>query len=186
MLAFIETLDHPENVGVNPELAHETMAGLNFTHHVAQAMDAGKLFHIDLNGQKPGRFDQDLRFGQEDIKGAFYLVKLLEENNYTGPRHFDAHALRSSDADDVLEFAKGCMRTYLILKERAQQFAEDKEIQEILHYLNSGKSTFADGYSADAASELKNRNFDVAQLTSRSLPYEKLDQLVTELLLGVR
>jgi xylose isomerase len=186
MLAFIETLDHPENVGVNPELAHETMAGLNFTHHVAQAMDADKLFHIDLNGQKPGRFDQDLRFGQEDIKGAFYLVKLLEDNNYNGPRHFDAHALRSSDAGDVLEFAKGCMRTYLILKEKVRQFAEDQEIQGILRELNSGKSTFANGYSTDAASELKNRDFDVAQLTSRSLPYEKLDQLVTELLLGVR
>jgi xylose isomerase len=149
-------------------------------------MDAGKLFHIDLNGQKPGRFDQDLRFGQEDIKGAFYLVKLLEENNYNGPRHFDAHALRSSDADDVLEFAKGCMRTYLILKEKARQFAEDREIQAILQELNSDKSTFAGGYSADTAQELKERDFDLSKLMNRSLPYEKLDQLATELLLGVR
>lgn len=109
MLGFIETLDHPENVGVNPEYAHETMAGLNFVHHVAQAIDAGKLFHIDLNGQKPGRFDQDLRFGQEDQKTNFFLVKLLEDNNYQGSRHFDAHALRTSNAEDVYEFAKGCM-----------------------------------------------------------------------------
>jgi xylose isomerase len=187
MLAFIETLDHPENVGVNPELAHETMAGLNFTHHVAQAMDAGKLFHIDLNGQKPGRFDQDLRFGQEDIKGAFHLVKLLEDNNYNGPRHFDAHALRSSDTEDALEFAKGCMRTYLVLKEKARQFAGDKDIQEILQQLQGDKSTFAaSGYSAEFATDLKNLDFDVPKLASRSLPYEKLDQLVTELLLGVR
>jgi xylose isomerase len=186
MLAFIETLDHPENVGVNPEVAHETMANLNFTHHVAQAMDAGKLFHIDLNGQKPSRFDQDLRFGQEDIKGAFYLVKLLEENHYDGPRHFDAHALRSSDANDVREFARGCMRIYLMLKEKARQFAEDQEIQEILQELSGDKSTFAEGYSAAAAQELKERNFDLPKIMNRSLPYEKLDQLVTELLLGVR
>ena len=119
MLAFIETLDEPENVGVNPEFAHETMAGLNFVHHVAQAIDAGKLFHIDLNGQKPGRFDQDLRFGPEDQKGNFFLVKLLEDIDYDGTRHFDAHAFRTSDVDDVYEFAKGCMRTYLILKEKA-------------------------------------------------------------------
>jgi xylose isomerase len=95
-LAFIETLDHPENVGVNPEYAHDTIAGLNFVHNIAQALDAGKLFHIDLNGQKPGRFDQDLRFGQEDQKANFFLVKLLEDNNYQGMRHFDAHALRTS------------------------------------------------------------------------------------------
>jgi len=186
MLAFIETLDHPENVGVNPEVAHETMANLNFSHHVAQAMDAGKLFHIDLNGQKPSRFDQDLRFGQEDVKGAFYLVKLLEENHYGGSRHFDAHALRTSDPDDVREFARGCMRTYLILKEKVRQFAEDKEIQEIVAELQGGKSTFAAGYSAKLAMQLKATAFDLPSMFVRSLPYEKLDQLVTELLLGVR
>ncbi len=187
MLAFIETLDRPENVGVNPEFAHETMAGLNFVHHVAQAMDAGKLFHIDLNGQKPGRFDQDLRFGSEDQKGNFYLIKLLEDNNYSGPRHFDAHAYRTSNADDVKEFAKGCMRTYLILKEKARQFNEDKEIQAIVQELNSGgASAFAGGYSKEKSDELKNKDFDAAALTDRSLPYEKLDQLVVELLMGVR
>ncbi len=186
-LAFIETLDHPENVGVNPEFAHDTMAGLNFAHNVAQALDAGKLFHVDLNGQKPGRFDQDLRFGQEDQKTNFFLVKLLEDNNYQGPKHFDAHALRTSDADDVWEFAKGCMRTYLILKEKVQQFNADEEIQGIIQKLNGdGDSPAAGTFSADAAAQLKAQEFDVEALVSRSLPYEKLDQLTVEVLLGVR
>jgi xylose isomerase len=187
MLGFIETLDKPENVGVNPEYAHETMAGLNFVHHVAQAMDAGKLFHIDLNGQKPGRFDQDLRFGQEDQKTNFFLVKLLEDNHYSGPKHFDAHALRTSDADDVWQFAKGCMRTYLILKEKVARFHADEEIQAILKELNSGNaSTAGREYSRHQAQQLKEETFDVETLTNRSLSYEKLDQLVVELLLGVR
>jgi len=186
-LAFIETLDHPDNVGVNPEFAHDTIAGLNFMHNVAQAIDAGKLFHIDLNGQKPGRFDQDLRFGQEDQKTNFFLVKLLEDNAYSGPRHFDAHALRTSDAADVWEFAKGCMRTYLILKEKAARFNADAEIQGIISELNSGgDSPVAGGYSKEAAAKLKAQKFNVEALTGRSLPYEKLDQLVVELLLGVR
>ncbi|HEY0075808.1 MAG TPA: xylose isomerase [Abditibacteriaceae bacterium] len=187
MLAFIETLDEPENVGVNPEFAHETMAGLNFVHHVAQAMDAGKLFHIDLNGQKPGRYDQDFRFGQEDQKTNFFLVKLLEDNGYAGMRHFDAHALRSSNMDDVYEFARGCMRTYLILKEKAERFNNDSEIQAIVQELNSGgEASFAGGYSAEAAKKLKSTKFNVGTLTNRALPYEKLDQLVVELLLGIR
>jgi xylose isomerase len=117
-LGFIPTLAHPEMVGVNPEVAHEQMAGLNFFHAVAQAIEAGKLFHIDLNDQKPGRFDQDLRFASESIKPMFFLVKLLEESGYDGPRHFDAHAYRTESADGVWDFARGCMRTYLILKER--------------------------------------------------------------------
>ncbi len=119
MLAFINTLDHPEMVGVNPEVAHEHMAGLNFMHGVAQAWEAGKLFHIDLNDQYPGRYDQDLRFGSRDIKGAFFLVKFLEDVSYSGSRHFDAHAYRTEDYDGVKDFARGCMRTYLILKEKA-------------------------------------------------------------------
>jgi xylose isomerase len=186
-LGFIETLDHPENVGVNPEFAHETMAGLNFTHNIAQAIDAGKLFHIDLNGQKPGRFDQDLRFGQEDIKANLFLVKLLEDNNYSGPKHFDAHALRTSNAEDVWNFAKGCMRTYLILKEKAAQFNADPEIMGIFNELNGGgAASFASGYSKESAETLKTKEIDVAALTNRPLLYEKLDQLVIELLLGVR
>lgn len=185
-LAFIETLDDSSNVGVNPEYAHDTMAGLNFVHNIAQAIDAGKLFHIDLNGQKPGRFDQDLRFGAEDLKTNFYLVKLLEDNNYSGPKHFDAHALRTSDADDVWNFAAGCMRTYLILKEKAQQFNADAEIQAIFSELNGGQSVAAAGYSAQAAADLKAQSFDATQLATRSMPYEKLEQLTIELLLGVR
>jgi xylose isomerase len=187
MLGFIETLDEPENVGLNPEFAHDTMAGLNFVHQVAQALDAGKLFHIDLNGQKPGRYDQDFRFGQEDQKANFFLVKLLEDNNFTGPRHFDAHALRTSNRDDVWEFAKGCMRTYLILKEKAQKFNADPEIQGILKQLHGADDSVAgQKFSPDAAQKLKGQEISVDGLLSRALPYEKLDQLTIELLLGIR
>ena len=187
MLGFIETLDHPENVGVNPEVAHETMANLNFVHHVAQAIDAGKLFHIDLNGQKPSRFDQDLRFASEDQKGAFYLVKLLEDNNYSGPKHFDAHAYRTENPEGVYDFAAGCMRSYLILKEKVARFNADSEIQGIFNALNSGgPSPAATGYSKAAAAELKATEYDLETLVNRPLPYEKLDQLVVELLLGIR
>ena len=186
-LAFIETLDSPENVGVNPEFAHDTISGLNFTHNIAQALDAGKLFHIDLNGQKPGRFDQDLRFGQEDIKNNFFLVKLLEDNNYDGMRHFDAHALRTSDLDDVKQFALGCMKTYEVLADKATQFNNDAEIQAIFNELNGGgASVYAGGYSIEVAEQLKNQQFDMPAMLRRPLPYEKLDQLVFDLLTGVR
>ncbi len=186
MLGFIETLDDPQNFGVNPEFAHETMAGLNFTHHVAQAIDAGKLFHIDLNGQKPGRFDQDLRFGAEDLKTNFYLVKLLEDSGYSNPKHFDAHALRTSDAEDVYEFAKGCIRTYGIFRDKVERFNNDSEIQAIVHELNKDTQSLVGIYSKESADKLKSQKFDVAALTNRSLPYERLDQLVVELLMGVR
>jgi xylose isomerase len=185
-LAFIGTLAHPEMVGVNPEVAHEHMIGLNFYHVVAQAIEAGKLFHIDLNDQKPGRFDQDLRFGSESIKALFFVVKLLEEAGYDGPRHFDAHALRTESCDGVWDFAAGCMRTYLILKEKTRQFAVDKEIQSLLTEIRSNGADVVIGkYSRDAADSLKSRAFDREQLASRPLPYERLDQLVIELLMGV-
>ncbi len=190
MLGFIATLAHPEMCGVNPEFAHETMAGLNFYHAVAQALEAGKLFHLDLNGQKPGRFDQDLRFGQEDYKTNFFLVKLLEDYHYAGPKHFDAHPLRTSDGDDIWEFAKGCMRSYLILKEKAAQFNVDSEIQAILKELNAGDKTLdpilGAPFSQENAQALKDINFHADDLASQPLPYEKLDQLVFDLLLGVR
>jgi xylose isomerase len=131
-LALIPTLAHPEMVGVNPEVAHEQMAGLNFVHAVAQAWEHGKLFHIDLNDQVPGRYDQDFRFGSANPKAAFWLVKFLEDVNYDGPRHFDAHAYRTEDFDGVREFARGCMRTYLILKDKAARWNADAEIQELL------------------------------------------------------
>lgn len=189
MLGFIATLDHPEMVGVNPEVAHEHMAGLNFMHAVAQAWDADKLFHIDLNDQKFGRYDQDFRFGADMIKQAFFLVKFLEEVGYAGSRHFDAHAYRTADYDDVKVFARGCMRTYLILKEKAQQFNNDAEIQALLAEINIDDGTFAyleNGYSAAVADQLKAVEFDREALGQRSLPYEQLDQLTIELLLGIR
>ncbi len=188
-LAFIETLDHPDMVGVNPEVAHEHMAGLNFYHVVAQALEAGKLFHIDLNDQKFGRFDQDLRFGSESIKTLFFVVKLLEESGYDGPRHFDAHAYRTADTDDVWAFARGCMRTYLILKDKARRFREDRDIQALLAEIRSGADAVAallGPYKPETARRLKDLAFDLDQLRSRGLPYERLDQLVVDLLLGVR
>ena len=189
MLAFITTLDHPEMVGVNPEVAHEHMSGLNFMHGVAQAWEAGKLFHIDLNDQYPGRYDQDLRFGSRDIKAAFYLVKFLEDVKYDGSRHFDAHAYRTEDYEGVKDFARGCMRTYLMLKEKAAQFNADKEIQEILAEVNASDSTmsqFFGKYSAEKAAALKAQPFDRKAISSRGLKYERLDQLTIDLLLGNR
>ena len=189
MLAFIETLDHPEMVGVNPEMAHEHMAGLNFTHAVAQALDAGKLFHIDLNDQAFGRYDQDFRFGAVNLKSAFFLVKLLEDYGYDCNRHFDAHAYRSEDYEGVKDFARGCMRTYLILKEKARQFNVDKEIQALLEEINADDGTmdkYFGAYSKDKAKALKVQVFDRPALGRRGLQYEKLDQLVVDLLLGVR
>jgi xylose isomerase len=186
-LGFINSLAHPDMVGVNPEVAHEHMIGLNFYHVVAQALEAGKLFHIDLNDQKPGRFDQDLRFGSESIKALFFVVKLLEESGYDGPRHFDAHALRTESADGVWDFARGCMRTYLILKEKAKQFARDSEIQSLLKTIRGDAREVVIGkYSRANADALKSRLFDRADLAARPLPYEKLDQLMVDLLLGVR
>ncbi|MDW8105409.1 MAG: xylose isomerase [Armatimonadota bacterium] len=188
MLAFIQTLDDPDMVGVNPEVAHEHMAGLNFTHAVGQALEAGKLFHIDLNAQKLTRFDQDLRFGSEDIKGAFFLVKLLEDHGYDGPRHFDAHAYRTEDEEGVWEFAKGCMRTYLILKEKARQFHEHPAIQELLAQIqprDAELESLMSAYSPQNAQALRQRQFDIEALGRKGLQYEKLDQLVVDLLLGV-
>ena len=184
-LAFITTLDQPAMVGVNPEVAHETMAGLNFLHGVAQAWEAGKLFHIDLNDQAPGRYDQDFRFGAVNLKSAFFLVKFLEDVGYAGSRHFDAHAYRSEDYEGVKAFARGCMRTYLLLKEKAAQWNADGEIQALLAEISAGEQA-ALAYSKEAAAELKARSFDRAALGARGLPYERLDQLTVELLLGAR
>ena len=188
-LGFIETLDYPEMVGVNPEVAHEHMAGLNFLHAVAQAWEAGKLFHIDLNDQNYARFDQDWRFGMQNLKQAFFLVKFLEDVGYEGSRHYDAHAFRTEDYEGVKDFARGCMRTYLILKEKAAQFNADEEIQALLAEINAddgAMDAFKGAYSADKAAALKAHSFDRDALGARGLQYEKLDQLVVELLLGVR
>jgi xylose isomerase len=183
VLGFIETLDHSEMVGVNPEVGHETMAGLNFYHVVAQAIECGKLFHIDLNNQKIGRFDQDHRFGSEDIKGAFYLVKLLEESGYEGPRHFDAHAYRTEDMDGVWEFARGNMRSYKILAHKVKLFAKDKEIQALI---NQGQREPMPRFSHDGHKKLASERFDVDKMAEKGSGYEKLDQLVFDLLMGLR
>jgi xylose isomerase len=189
MLGFIESLDHPEMVGVNPEVAHEHMAGLNFTHHVAQAWWANKLFHVDLNDQLPGRYDQDFRFGSANPKAAFWLVKFLEDVGYEGSRHFDAHAYRTSDYDDVKAFARGCMRTYLILKEKAERWNADSEIQGLIAQITAedeSASQYLGPYSRERASALTEVEFDRRALGERGQPYEALDQLTVELLLGIR
>ncbi|HEY0778545.1 MAG TPA: xylose isomerase [Gemmatirosa sp.] len=187
-LAFIHTLAHPEMVGLNPEVAHDTIAGLNFAHGVGQALDAGKLFHIDLNGQKPGRYDQDHRFGAEDLKQSFFLVKLLEDAGYEGMRHFDAHAYRTEDETGVWDFARGCMRTYLILKDKAARWNADADIQGLLGDLRArgGADVEPLPFTREAADALKARVFDLPAIRGQGYAYERLDQLTVEVLLGVR
>jgi len=164
------------------------MAGLNFLHAVAQAWESGKLFHIDLNDQASGRYDQDFRFGSTNSKSAFFLVKFLEDVGYEGPRHFDAHAYRTEDYEGVKDFARGCMRTYLILKEKAARFNSDSEIQAILDELDDdiAGAPSVHPYSNSVASTLLAHNFDRATMAKRRLPYERLDQLTMEILFGSR
>jgi xylose isomerase len=183
-LAFVEQLAHPELVGLNPEFAHETMSGLSFHHGVAQTLWAGKLFHIDLNGQVPGKYDQDFRFASEGVRDAFYLVKLLEDAAWDGMRHFDAHAYRTEDAEGVWEFARGCMRSYLVLRDKVRRFHRDEEIQAALadaQFHRLAEPTAPEGYDA-----IRRETFDLDALSARGYGHERLDQLVTELLLGVR
>lgn len=187
-LAFIQTLDHPEMVGVNPEFAHEQMAGLNFVHQVAAALEAGKLFHIDLNDQEPGRYDQDYRFGSVNYKAAFMLVKLLADYKYAGPKHFDSHAYRTADRDDVIEFARGSMRTYKVLETKVRAFDGDEKIQSLLRTINRGSSRvekLTRKFSKQNAEALLGMEFDRSELAARPLPYEELDQRVFDLLMGV-
>jgi xylose isomerase len=191
MLHFIETLEHSEMVGVNPEVAHETMAGLSFVHGVGQAMEAGKLFHIDLNSQKIGRYDQDFRFGAEDPKQAFLLVRLLEGTSGTprwqGSRHFDAHAYRTEDLEGVWDFARGCMRTYRILKEKAQTFDADPEVRELIADIrNPAIDGLLGAYSADNAASIKALEIDADTIGARGLRWERLDQILMEHLFGAR
>jgi xylose isomerase len=188
-LAFIQTLDDPDMVGVNPEVAHEHMAGLNFVHQVAAALDAGKLFHIDLNDQEFGRYDQDLRFGSVNIKHAFFLVKLLTDCGYRGNKHFDSHAYRTSDVADVKAFAAGSMRNWKILESKVHRFNSDRGIQSILKQVNRHSrriEAVSRKYTKKNAAALLDEPFDRASLAQRPLPYEKLDQLVIDLLMGVR
>ncbi len=185
-LHFIETLDRPEMVGVNPEVAHETMAGLSFVHGVGQALWAGKLFHIDLNAQRIGRYDQDFRFGAEDLKEAFLLVRLLERAGYEGPRHFDAHAYRNEDPDGVWEFAAGCMRTYLALAERARHFDSLPEVEEALAAAGTPELARPTVDGSGGADELKTEADALDALATRGYANERLDQLLVDVLLGVR
>jgi xylose isomerase len=184
-LAFIGELEHPEMVGLNPEFAHETMSGLSFHHGVAQAMWHDKLFHIDLNAQRIGKFDQDFRFGSEGIRDAFYLVKLLEDSGWDGMRHFDAHPYRTEDADGVWDFAAGCMRIYLILAEKVRRFREDPEIAEALAVARAPELA-EPTTPAGGLAEILTTTEDQELLAAQGYGHERLDQLVTELLLGVR
>ncbi|MEV5970537.1 xylose isomerase [Streptomyces sp. NPDC051921] len=188
-LAFIERLERPELVGVNPETGHEQMAGLNFPHGIAQALWAGKLFHIDLNGQSGIKYDQDFRFGAGDLRQAFWLVDLLETAGYAGPRHFDFKPVRTDGFDGVWESARNCMRNYLILKERAAAFRDDPEVTAALaasrlHELAA--PTAADGLAGLLADPTAYETFDSSAAAERSMAFERLDQLALEHLLGVR
>ncbi len=187
-LAFINELEFPEMVGLNPEFAHETMSGLSFHHAVAQTLWSDKLFHIDLNGQVPAKYDQDFRFGSQGHLDAFYLVKLLEDAEWDGMRHFDAHAYRTEDDAGVWEFARGCMRNYLILRDKARRFAEDPDIQAALAAAQVdqlGLPTLPET-GEDRFVQLRKETVDVDLLAAQGYGHERLDQLVTELLLGVR
>jgi xylose isomerase len=184
-LAFIDTLDDRDIVGVNPEVAHEHMAGLNFSHAVAMALWKDKLFHIDLNDQAYGRYDQDFRFASESPKAAFFLVKLLEDHAYAGYKHFDSHAYRTSDRADVIAFARGSMRTYLALREKARRWNADPVIRDLLAQLPASAGQGFGAFSPEAATDLHARDFDRAAIAACPLPYEALDQRTTDILLGL-
>jgi xylose isomerase len=185
-LAFIGSLEHADMVGLNPEVGHEQMAGLNFVHAISQALWHGKLFHIDLNGQHGNKYDQDLVFGHGDLKSAFFLVDLLENGGYDGPRHFDYKPTRTEDISGVWASAEANMRTYLILKERARAFRADPEVQEALAASRVDQlavPTLEPGETFDA---LRSEEFDLDAAAARGYHYERLDQLAVEHLLGAR
>ena len=188
-LAFISTLEHHEMVGLNPEVGHEQMAGLNFVHGIGQALWQGKLFHIDLNGQHGPRYDQDLVFGHGDVLSAFFLVDLLEHGGYDGPRHFDYKPPRTEDIDGVWASAEANMRSYLLLRERAKAFRADPRVQEALERSRVpelAQPTLAEG---ETVSDLKAdrtafEEFDVDAAAARGYAYAQLSQLAFEHLLG--
>jgi xylose isomerase len=181
-LAFVGELERPDMVGLNPEFAHETMSGLSFTHAVAQALWHGKLFHIDLNAQRIGKFDQDFRFASEGVRDAFFLVRLLEDSGWDGMRHFDAHPYRTEDAEGVWDFARGCMRSYLILKQKAERMRTDAEIHEALRAAKADRLVEPTG----PLDIVRAATLDEDVIAAQGYGLERLDQLVTELLLGLR
>jgi xylose isomerase len=185
-LAFINGLEHPELVGVNPEVGHEEMAGLNFSHGLAQALWHGKLFHVDLNGQNGPRFDQDLRFGAGNVRGAFWTVDILESGGYEGPRHFDFKPPRTEDDDGVWASAAACIQNYLILREKTRAFRADPDVREAIRQARVKElstPTLADG---ESLADLRNEPFDPDAAAARGMAFEVLDQLALEHLYGVR
>ena len=186
MLHFIETLSHPEMVGVNPEMAHEAMAGLSFSAAVGQALWAGKLFHVDLNAQNGPRFDQDFRFGAEDLKEAFLTVRLLERSGYDGPRHFDARAYRSEDDADVYAaFARGCIRNYKILAAKAAAFDADAAILAACERAGAGQlAEPTPAFSNEALAAIRAEDFSALLASREGRHHEHADQLMLELILG--
>ncbi|MFG3436154.1 xylose isomerase [Nonomuraea sp. NPDC047897] len=185
-LAFINELEHPEMVGLNPEVGHEQMAGLNFVHGIAQALWHGKLFHIDLNGQHGPKYDQDLVFGHGDVKSAFFLVDLLEHGGYDGPRHFDYKPLRTEDPEDVWVSAAANMRTYLILKDKARAFRADPEVQDALRASRVDELAVPTLAPGETLADLAADDFDPDVAAERGFHFTRLNQLAIEHLLGVR
>ncbi|MGQ4511364.1 xylose isomerase [Streptomyces sp. DW26H14] len=188
-LAFIERLERPELYGVNPEVGHEQMAGLNFPHSIAQALWSGKLYHIDLNGQSGIKYDQDLRFGAGDVRAAFWLVDLLETAGWDGCRHFDFKPPRTEDFAGVWASAAGCMRNYLILKDHAAKFRADPEVQEALRASRLDElalPTAQEGLAGLLADRSAYEDFDAEAAAERGMAFERLDQLAMDHLLGVR
>jgi xylose isomerase len=187
-LGFISTLEHEELVGLNPEVGHEQMANLNFVHGISQALWQNKLFHIDLNGQKGPRFDQDLIFGHGDLLSAFFLVDLLENGGYEGPRHFDYKPLRTEDITGVWASAAANMRTYLLLKERAAAFRADPAVQEALanaKVAELAEPTLAPGETV-AQLRAADADFDPDAVGARGYGFVELEQLAVEHALGAR
>jgi xylose isomerase len=183
-LAFIYTLDHPEMVGLNPEVGHEQMAGLNFVHGIAQALWQKKLFHIDLNGQHGPKFDQDLVFGHGDLKSAFFLVELLERYKYDGPKHFDYKPGRTEDDKGVWDSATANMRTYLALKDRATAYRNDPRVIAAQKDSNIPGLTENTMGAGESWKDLAKDSFDVEAAGARGYQYEALNQLALEHLMG--
>ncbi len=185
-LAFITELEHSDMVGLNPEVGHEEMASLNFAHGLAQALWQGKLFHVDLNGQNGPRYDQDLRFGAGNARGAFWTVDILESGGYQGPRHFDFKPPRTEDMDGVWESAAACMRNYLLLRNRTQAFRADPEVQAALvaaRLDELAQTTLAPG---ETLNSMRSQTFDIDAAAARGMAFERLDQLALDYLYGIR
>ncbi|HEY0949073.1 xylose isomerase [Nocardioides sp.] len=185
-LAFINELEHPEMVGLNPEVGHEEMASLNYAHGLAQALWHGKLFHIDLNGQHGPRYDQDLRFGAGNARGAFWTVDIVENGGYEGPRHFDYKPPRTEDMDGVWVSAEACMRNYLILREKSRAFRADPEVQQALKDARVDQLAVSTVAAGETVADLRAESFDPDAAAQRGMGFEKLDQLALEHLYGVR